>query len=361
MIRRLSFFVLAATMLGVVVGSPAQAAGTTRAPVSITVQTVPALPGVHFSWDGAVYSTDSRGRVVITRTHDFRSHTLTLLDTAFQRPGRRFEFVRWAGQRDPDQAFRPVVTGLPLRANYTVTAAFRVKFPVMIRFVDDTGASVDPARITAATVKTADGRLLTVTSGMMWLDGSVPTYHKSLLSLVESSYALQAVTVDSVNAVDAGKQRFSPSVVNSVTFMVAFHDLVLSVRDPFFRGKHGIAAVVTGPDGVRHEVPFAADGTARLVNLPRGRYDVDIVQPGGVVFARKITLSRNQSVEVTVVGWLDLAVLGGAVLLVACGLLLLGRPRWRQYLRGAAIALMRRIARLVVMPVRRLNGRVVTP
>jgi hypothetical protein len=66
-------------------------------------------------------------------------------------------------------------------------------------------------------------------------------------------------------------------------------------------------------------------------------------------------------VEVTVVGWLDLAVLGGAVLLVACGLLLLGRPRWRQYLRGAAIALMRRIARLVVMPVRRLNGRVVTP
>ena len=41
----------------------------------------------------------------VTEQHNFSAHTLTAADTQLSASGRRYTFVRWAGQRDPDQAF----------------------------------------------------------------------------------------------------------------------------------------------------------------------------------------------------------------------------------------------------------------
>jgi hypothetical protein len=301
-------------------------------PITVTVQTVPPLANVRFSWDGTVVRTDAKGRVAITRPHNFGRHTLALLDTSVTTPERRYTFRRWAGQRDPNQAFSPVVTALPMRENYRVTAAFSVKFPVTTRVVDQNGVPVDPARISAVTLRGEDGRMVSVaTGGTTWLDGLVPIYHKSVLGAASVSYTLHAVTIDNVNAVDAGKQKFALGASATITFTVAFHDLVISSQDAMFGQRAGVAAMVRGPDGSMRSVPFAADGTATLANLTKGQYEISIKEPGGVVLPRRLTLSADSTVAVTVVGWFDLVVIGVAGLLLAGALLVLGRSRWARF------------------------------
>ena len=83
----------------------------------------------------------------VTEQHNFSAHTLTLADTKLSASGRRYTFVRWAGQRDPDQAFRPTVQGLPMRADYTVTASFAVMCPVSPRLAQQDGVALAANRV----------------------------------------------------------------------------------------------------------------------------------------------------------------------------------------------------------------------
>jgi len=99
-------------------------------PITITIRTVPSLAGIRFVFDGSPIVTGPGGSTSVTEQHNFSAHTLTLADTKLSASGRKYTFVRWAGQRDPDQAFRPTVQGLPMRADYTVTASFAVMCPV---------------------------------------------------------------------------------------------------------------------------------------------------------------------------------------------------------------------------------------
>ncbi|HKT04200.1 MAG TPA: hypothetical protein VJT31_32145 [Rugosimonospora sp.] len=302
-------------------------------PVTVTVQTVPALPGVRLALDGRTLVTGASGRATYTAEHNFARHTLTLLDTAVDQPTRRYRFTRWAGQRDPNQAFRTSVTGLPMRANYTVTAAFTVQYPVTAHLLDQHGAPLDLSRVSAVTVKSDTGRILPLpTTGAVWLDGITPEYRRS--ALVESTvyYSVQALTMSGTNIVDAGKQRFTPAQGQRVTVTGQLHDLTITARDALFRDPLGATAAVTGPDGVVTAVPFDATHTAHLTNLPRGPYHVTVRGARGVVLDEQFTLSRDKALRVAVLSTSDLSTLGTAGLLVAAALLLAGRGWARRVL-----------------------------
>jgi hypothetical protein len=345
-----------AALLGVTVASPAGAATPPRPhphrkpwPITITIQTVPALPNIRFTVDGKTLTTDAHGKAAYTMEHNFQRHTLALVDASVDTADRRFRFARWAGQRDPNQAFRTTVTGLPMRANYTVTAAFTVLYPVNARFVDQNGSPLQLAQVSAVKIRDDDGNLLDLpTSGTVWLDGQAPTYHKSALQIQNVSYSLQTVMVDGTNVVDAGKQRFQPAVATNPTFVTQFHDLTIKAHDALFGGAIGDAVRVTYPDGTVHTVPFGPDHTATLDNLPRGQYSVDVTAPGGVAFSQQLRLSRAGSLDIIVVSRGDQVTVVLALLLLAVGLLVVGRAR----IRRALVRQLRRGVHLLVRPAR---------
>ncbi|MFD0577364.1 hypothetical protein [Dactylosporangium darangshiense] len=62
----------------------------------------------------------------------------------------------------------------------------------------------------------------------------------------------------------------------------------------------------------------------------------------GIVLDRWFVLSRDQTVDVTVIAVREIVVAGTVALLVALGLLLLGRPAWRHRLHVAARRMVRR-------------------
>lgn len=327
-----------ALIVAATVAAPAAAGAARRPhphrkpwPITITIQTTPRMPGVRLALDGTTRTTDRNGRAAFTAEHDFQRHTLTLLDPTVNTPSRRYRFTRWAGQRDPNQAFRPTVTGLPMRANYTITAAFTVQYPVIARFVDQSGRDLDMAQVASATIRSDDGNIIDLpTSSSLWLDGQVPTYNKSTLQLHQVSYSLQTVMVNGTNVVDAGEQRFQPVAVNNPTFVTQFHDLTIRSHDALFGGATGTAVKVTYPDGAVHTVAFDAAHTATLDNLPRGQYSVDVVTGGGVAFAQHLRLSRAGTVDIIVVSRTDQAVVALALALLAFGLLVVGRAPLRR-------------------------------
>ena len=307
-----------------------------RAPwkVTVTVQTAPALPHVRFSFDGTQIVTDARGRAEYTGSHDFDQHSLTLVDAAIDTGNRRYRFARWSGQRDPDQAFRPSVEGLPLRADYTVTAAFFARYPVTASFTDQRGTPVAAGRISSVTVKSDTGSTVEVPPGRtVWLDGLLPVFRKSVLTTRTISYSLQSVLVDGTNTVDAGKQRFTPAASATTRFVTQFHDLTITAHDAMLSGATGSAAEVTLPDGTVRTVPFGRDGTATLRGLPRGHYAVD-VRADGLTARQEVLLSKDREVDVQVIGDQDLVGAAGLLLAVAVGLVFAGRSAARRAASG---------------------------
>ncbi|GAA4244964.1 hypothetical protein GCM10022255_010180 [Dactylosporangium darangshiense] len=311
-------------------------------PITVTVRTVPAIPGVHLTFDGRSLVTGAGGTASYTAEHNFDKHSITLQDTTFERPDRRYRFVRWAGQRDPGQAYQPTITGLPMRVNTTVTVAFAVQYRLTGQFVDDTGKAIPMNDGTVAKIKRDDGTILDLpATGSVWLDGSVPVYHRSTLRSVDVSYSVQSVTIAGSNVVDAGRQRFEPARSTTVSVPLRFHDLTIRARRALTGGAARSTAVVMFPDGSSRTVPLGPDGTAVLTGIPRGAYRVKL-HASGIVLDRWFVLSRDQTVDVTVIAVREIVVAGTVALLVALGLLLLGRPAWRHRLHVAARRMVRR-------------------
>lgn len=302
-------------------------------PVTISVRTVPALAGVQFSFDGMPIITGADGTTSFTEHHNFFLHTLTLLNTKPNRGDRRYSFARWAGQRDPDQAFQPTVRGLPMRANYTVTASFGARCPVTPRFTYQQGHRLDPGRISTVTVRSSTGRVATLRpAGRTWLQCQLPLYRGSTLVSHPVRYAIQSVMVSGANVVHAGVRQFNPGSNPKPTIVGYFHDLTIRAHDALYGRATGAEALVTLQGGSVRQVPLRAGHTVTLIALPQGSYKVAVKSGGGIISAQSIRLSRNEVVDLTVVTPVDLATVGAAVVVVLFGLPLLAGSRRRRLL-----------------------------
>lgn len=305
------------------------------------------MPNVRLTFDGRPLTTNAAGRASFTEQHNFGKHVLTLVDTSIDTAARRYQFERWSGQRDPDQAYRPTVNGLPMRANYEVTAAFAVQYRVIPRFVDNQGQPVDPTTITAATVRSDSGTIINLPStGAVWLDGSLPRYQRSALVTNRLSYSLQSVVVNGANTVDAGRQRLDPSANATPTFILKFHDLTIQAHDALFHHGLGTRAELTYPDGTIRTFAFGHEHSVTVRHLPRGLYTVTVKGATGIAPAQQLTLSKDKNVDITVASSADLAAVTATVSVAALGLLLFGRfARVRRYLRSTISRLRRLVPR----------------
>lgn len=318
---------LAGVVLAGLAPSPAAAVTT----ITVTVRTTPQLAGVAFAFDGRTAVTGADGTARFIGAHDFAGHTLAVVDHELALKASRFTFARWAGQRDPDQAFRRTVRGLPLRRDYTVTAAFTARFRVTVHCVDQDRRAVPRERVPYVTVRSDTGRTQRVPVGRpVWLDGLLPVYRKSVLASRRVGYALLSADAYGTNTADAGRQRFAPASDQDIVFTTPFHDLTVSARDAVFGSAAGQAVRVTLPDGSVREVPLAADGAATLRDLPHGRYRVEVTGGRGLRAVQQVRLSRAQSIRVRVVSRADMALAAGSVGVLAAGLLVIGRRTRRR-------------------------------
>jgi hypothetical protein len=275
--------------------------------------------------------------VKFTEEHNFAPHVLRLLDTSAKYRDGRVRFVRWAGQRDPDQAFAGVVKGLPMRMSYTITAAFAVQRPIAATLVTLQGKPVDPSRVSAVTLRSGREGLVTVpASGKMWLDAMVPVYRNSAIALEEETYSLTTVMVGGTNTVDAGKQKFSPMVTNHPVFRTKFFNLTVAAHDLLFQGATGDAAQVTYPDGSVHTFPFGPKGSVTLSDLPRGSYQATVIG-SGTPLPNELVLSRDTALDLPIATHRDFGALGLTLLAIMAGLVLIGRGR------RSGLALLRRL------------------
>jgi hypothetical protein len=303
-------------------------------PVTLTIRTLPALPHVQFSFDGRPVVTDGSGEASYTEPHNFDHHSLTLVDTSIDTRGRHYHFARWAGERDAADAFRAGVNGLPMRADYTVTAAFTVECPVRPRFTDQHGRALDPRRISRVTLKSSAGRQVNISATHpSWLDCAQPAYRDSTLTSNDMRYAAQAVMFAKANIVYAGVERFSPREQATPTFVGYFHNLTITAHDALFGGRIGSYALVRMPNHVVRRVTLGPGHAVTLDHLPQGDYQIDVRAGGAIVSAGSFRLSRTKTVNLTAVSAPDLATVGGGLLLAGGGLPLLTTTRRRRLLK----------------------------
>jgi hypothetical protein len=324
--------VIAAVWLGgAVAAPPAFAGGSVQPwPITITVRTVPSLPGVRFVFDGTPIVTGPGGSTSVTEQHNFSAHTLTLADTKLKASGRQYTFVRWAGQRDPDQAFRPTVQGLPMRADYTVTASFAVMCPVSPRLAQQDGAALAANRVARITLRNNLGQPATLRpSGTTWLPCSWPVYRDSLLSSTDLEYSVQSMLVSGSNAVHVGVERFKPSRTPNPELTGYFYALTITAHDAIFGGAVGGYALLTMPDRTVRRVSLGPRHLATVGNLPQGNYQVQIKARGASVSPQTFRLSKDQTANLAAVTRGDIAVVGGALLAGLVGIPLLSRTRRR--------------------------------
>jgi hypothetical protein len=143
------------------------------------------------------------------------------------------------------------------------------------------------------------------------------------------SYAVQELRAHGSDVVHRGEQRFVPARQRSVTVRSLFFAARFSAHDALLGSPAGTALVLRFPDGHIERHAFGPRGQRRLTGLPRGRYEVRVDGPG-VSFSRPLTLSRTQDVDLRVISWVDIALVGGALVLAALAILLMGRRRARR-------------------------------
>ncbi|MFE7959593.1 hypothetical protein [Streptomyces sp. NPDC057413] len=296
--------------------------------VTVTFRTVPAVAGARFALGGQVVTSDGHGRATVTVARAAGPQTLSLLNPVVTAGDHQYRFVRWTGQRDPDQAQRTTVRGLRLRTDRTITAAYRVACAVSPRFTDQYGKPLDLGHISTVTVKSSTGRLTGMpVRGATWLDGTVPVYRTSRLQLTPVTYSLQSLVYDGAQLADAGRQRFTPCASPTVTFVGPFHALTVTAHDAFFGGATGRRAEISGPGGIVRTVSLGAQHSAVVTDLPRGHYRVTLKGAGGLTPTQEIQLSRSMTTNAPVISTLDLLVIGLPLLGLVVAAVLVRRAR----------------------------------
>jgi len=316
------------TAAGASAPEPSTLRSVTAAPgrdATLTIRTLPPLPGIRLSLDDTTVTTNEAGIATVTQQRNTGTHTLTLLDAALETPDRRYAFSRWVGQRDPEQAFTPTLGDLPMRGDSTVTATFSVQYAVTAQFVDQGGIVIDPAMVTSATVRSDTGAVLPIaTAGPTWLEAIRPS-RGNKYEVENVSYSWQSMTISGTNVVDAGRQSFTPAQTPDVTVVGQFHDLTVVGYDALLGHGAGEQAVLTLPDGTVRAAPLDGDHGVVFPHLPRGTYQVTITAGASIVGDHQVRLSRDVTLRAPVISAVDIAILAGSLVLVAVGLVIIGR------------------------------------
>ena len=232
----------------------------------------------------------------------------------------------------PIQAFRPR-HGLPMRADYTVTALFamRARSPAARRTERYLTAGRQVSRIT---LLSSLGQTVTLSpSGTTWLPCGLPAYRDSRLSSRGVQYSVQSVIVSGTNVVHAGVERFSPGQMSQPKITGFFYALTITAHDAVFGSALGDYALLTMPDRTVRKVWLGPRHTATIGDLPIGDYQVRVKAGSASVSAVTVHLSRDRTANLTAVTRTDILIVCIALGIGVAGVPLLSRTR-RSRVRG---------------------------
>ena len=322
--RRLAAWLGAAALAAMAAPTAAPAAlQATPAFDVLTFRTVPAIAGVRIRSAGRTVRTDGSGFVTLRVRRTGPGYTDIQAPEVLPTRLRSGKQARFGGLFQSGRTL-----GISL---YTRTR---------LRFVDPAGKRVPARRITG-------GRLASGIGARIHIEGAVtPLLQASRVLLTIGGvrsrpieYAVDRVEIDGANVVNRAQRRFFPLRAARLSVPLLLYSARFVATDALFGGHVGTAVRLRYPGGRTVRLPLR-NGTASAASLARGQYYVRAEAPGYSI-ERPLWLSRDQVVELRIIGYLDIALLLGALSAVALGLLLARRPVLRRRLRRVAMPVRR--------------------
>ncbi|MGZ6787904.1 MAG: hypothetical protein ACXVEL_16285 [Nocardioidaceae bacterium] len=328
---RLVAVLVSALLLG---GSVQPAARADQGSGTLLVRTVPATAGARVAAEGQVAYTDKHGiaRLAVRNFAELDSR-FHVLDTRVSKD-RKVAVDRIVGA--PSQRRRsgqPLVVGL------------RTERLVHWAFVDRGGREVPTDQISLLELRSNTGEVLRLTgrqlSRPLWVS-SGRTQQTSRGLMDKSLYwSVSRVVVDGADVVNRGQQVFTPDRQRHWQIQLLFYRVQFGGRDLLFGSASGTGVAVTRPDGVEVRYPFK-NGGATVPSMARGTYQIR-VYGSGLSFARPVSISKDQKLDVEVISRADLYLVATIVLMFALSLVLVGR---RHHVVRAHRVLVARLARV---------------
>lgn len=324
--------VLAALALVAIGGGTARAAGgggTTQR--FVRVQSVPATPGLPFSFagtthvtgrDGAALFALSPGQLAVLKQNPFGIVSALSLTPKVFADGTTYQVQRW---------YVRSVNGVRV-----VRAAVDEFIPTTISFVDPKSGAFAAGQVDWVRLKRSDGAVFTFSGKRLERPVLLKATRVVPLAggLVSKRllYRVESVTKEGNNLVNRAQQAFLPKKSRNVTLNLLFYSAKFTARDRIFRFPVGSSLTLEYPNGRTRDYKLDSSGTLVLPALPRGNYRVTI-HAAGLKMRVPIAMTRDQVAVINVVSYLDVATVILVLCSIACGLLLVGRPGLRRSLR----------------------------
>jgi len=122
------------------------------------VQTVPKLPGIRFSVNGHIFTSDKHG-LAFTGVSNPETYQLEVLQPSNSPPETRLRFATWSDGN------RSVVRSVTVNSFTFLEAGFVVTREASVTLLDDRGQRIDPLRIESLTLTDDSGEVYTLPQG----------------------------------------------------------------------------------------------------------------------------------------------------------------------------------------------------
>ena len=286
------------------------------------IRTAPPIAGIRVSINDRIYTSDKDGVIQfeITESGMYQVEVLQIDESIFP-SDVIVEFERWN-----DNVF------VPEREVYfprqrPLEIGFILNHAVSQNFYDSTGQLIDPSRITSISIGGV-GRIYTFDGpGPFWLPSN--RLVRRIGQRLESQqilYYVRNVSIDGVNVINRSEQRFYTRPQNTWPIEVLLYTIRFTGRDALFDFPIGSGIQIEYPNGQVKNFPFNDQAEVEIPSLARGRYDVSVIGARGSAPPIPVYLSRDQSVQLIVISYLDFAVIFGSPIILAIVLLFIGRP-----------------------------------
>ncbi len=310
-----------------VLAAPGAGAVTPPATRTVSVQMVPAEPGVAFTLDGIPGVTGADGTAAVVDPNLNGAAARLVVPNQTLTPTLRIALDRVAND--------------PHHGNFTrrLLAELDEDRAVTIAMLTPKKKTLPLSEVTSATITSSLGSTLQLTRAQLskpiWLPASRPAQYGNGSSGANGrvvTYAFKSVIIRGANVVNSGQLRFTPDKLvitpNKLLLFqvpVILHSLTIQANDLLAGRPAGKTVQLTYPDLSKVTVPLGATREYTFHNLPRGNYKVK-VGGGLIALSSTVRLSRDQTATEVVItkadaGELALMLFSVLAVVVAAGVI----------------------------------------
>ena len=330
-LNRAADYTVRAAYEGSLIYGSAQSAGIlTVQPALFSVQTVPPLAGIRFALGDTLFVSNESG-LAQQFVYEVGTQRLSILLPAPQSDRTQSVNVLFGLWQD---GFKETVRPITIPSTTHVEAGFEVDRRVTFEFEATTGERFSQARVDSIAVRDSFGRIQTYPDiseqPSIWLRSTTIQNTASGLQSKPIGYALTSIMVDGSNVLQSSEQRFSPELGQTVAARAVLYEVQISARDIVFGRPLGQSLLLEYPDGTVTQHPINGKGRADVSGLARGTYRATIFRAEGYAPQTTLTVSQNQTVNLSVISFLDLSVILGGVFVLILGWVASTQPHWLQ-------------------------------